>query len=407
MKLLYITASMPFGPGEEFFIPEVHELLRLGHEVLIVPRSPKGALVNEDAVGLERHSLRRHLLSPSVLLVAVLEFLRHPASASRAFALLFNNSGVIVLAKNIMVFPKGLWFARVARKWEANHIHAQWGLTTATLAMVASEVTGIPWSFTVHRGDIADSNLLATKTARAAFTRYISQSGLRMAECLGAWVNNWKACVIHMGVALPAQPLMRNKKNSHFIILCPAHLYPVKGQKYLIHAMAILQKSVMPCTLRLAGEGGLRKELQNQVMQLGLETAVSFLGQVPHERVLQLYRDGDVDVVVLPSVDLGNHLHEGVPVCLMEAMANGIPVISTETGGIPELLRDGAGIMVRPQDPEALAKAIERLILDPALRAQLGLAGRRRIEEQFAVEKTVAELAARIEAVSVQVNRKS
>ena len=396
MKLLYITVSMPFGPGEEFFIPEVYELLRLGHEVLIVPRLPKGAIVNRDAIGLEQHSLHRHLLSPSVLFVAILEILRHPATAMRAFGLLFNNNTLFVLARNIVVFPKGLWLASIARDWKAGHIHAQWARTTATMAMVASEMTGIPWSFTAHRGDIVDTNLLATKTAKAAFARFISQSGLHMAEGLGALRNPHCARVIHMGVALPEQPLIRIKTDSSFIILCPANLFPVKGHKYLVEAMLILRNSGVCCTLLLAGSGGLQRELQDQVVRLNLEATISFLGQVAHERLLQLYRGGGVDVVVLPSLDLGNHLHEGVPVCLMEAMAHGIPVVSTETGGIPELLSDGAGILVPPQDPEALAEAIQRLILDSALRAQVGIAGRRRIEEQFSVERTVSELTALI-----------
>jgi glycosyltransferase involved in cell wall biosynthesis len=399
-KLLYITVSMPFGPGEEFFVAEVYELLRQGHEVLIVPRSPKGTILNKDAIGLGRHSLRRHLLGLSVLLVAVLEILRHPAAAMRALALLFNNSGLFVLAKNIVVFPKGLWLASVARNWQAEHIHAQWGLTTATMAMVASELTGIPWSFTAHRGDIANANLLATKTAKAAFARFISQSGLHIAEGLGALLHARDACVIHMGVALPSEPLMRTKTDGRFIVLCPANLSPVKGHKYLVEAMLILRNSGVCCALLLAGAGGLQKELQDQVTRLGLEATISFLGQVSHERLLQLYREACVNVVVLPSLDLGNHLHEGIPVCLMEAMAHGIPVVATETGGIPELLRDGAGLVVRPQDAEALADAIARLMRDPTLRIQLGIAGRRRIEDQFAVERTVSELAALIAAAA-------
>ena len=82
----------------------------------------------------------------------------------------------------------------------------------------------------------------------------------------------------------------------------------------------------------------------------------------------------------------------------MEAMAHGIPVVSTTTGGIPELLRDGAGIMVPPQDPAALADAIERLIVARELRRQLGAAGRKRVEEEFSVERVVSQLLDEIEA---------
>jgi colanic acid/amylovoran biosynthesis glycosyltransferase len=398
MRLLYVTVSMPFGPGEAFLVPEVLELLRQGHEVLIVPRSPKRVIVNQDAEGLERHSLRRFLLSPYVLFIAAWEAVRHPEAAARSLALLLRNGNLRVVAKNAVVFPKGLWLAGVARKWRADHIHAHWGLTTATMAMVASEVTGITWSLTLHRGDIADPNMLAMKIASAAFTRFISQSGVHMAEGPGNLGHAGRACVIHMGVALPAQPSMRTTSKGPFIVLCPAHLYLVKGHEYLIQAMAILQEREMSCALRLAGEGRLRKELEHQVDTLGLGATISFLGQVPHERILEWYRDGQIDAVVLPSIDLGNNMQEGIPVALMEAMAHGIPVVSTETGGIPELLRDGAGIMVPPQDPEALADAIQQLIRDPALRVQLGIAGRRRVADHFAVERTVTELSARIEA---------
>ena len=96
------------------------------------------------------------------------EVLRHPVSVGRSFALLFRSRNPAILAKNILVFPKGLWLAKVARKWRADHIHAHWGLTTATMAMIASEATGIPWSLTLHRGDIAAANLLSLKTDKAA-----------------------------------------------------------------------------------------------------------------------------------------------------------------------------------------------------------------------------------------------
>ena len=129
---------------------------------------------------------------------------------------------------------------------------------------------------------------------------------------------------------------------------------------------------------------------------------MQFLGYRLHEEILGRYQEGAVDVVVLPSVDLGNHLHEGIPVSLMEAMAEGIPVVSTTTGGIGELLRDGAGLMVPPGDPAALAEALERLIRSPELRRQLGDAGRRRVSEEFSIERVVAQLATQIRAAGAR-----
>jgi len=110
---------------------------------------------------------------------------------------------------------------------------------------------------------------------------------------------------------------------------------------------------------------------------------IKFLGRLPHEQLLGLYAEGRVDVVVLPSIVTGDDVREGIPVALMEAMSYGIPVISTRTGGIPELLGDGSGIMVEEKDAESLAGAIEKLINDPDYYALTGMRGREKIERDF------------------------
>jgi colanic acid/amylovoran biosynthesis glycosyltransferase len=396
LRLVYLTASMPFGPEEQFLVAEARELIRQGCEILIVPRSPEGRVFNQDAADLERHSLRRSLLSPSVLMLSALECLRHPGATARVLALLSRSREATVLARNMLVLAKGMWLACVARRWRADHIHAHWGRTTATIALIASEFTGIPWSLTLHRDDIAHPNLLTLKMHEASFTRFISRSGMDIARDVGASGPPDKLCVIHMGVLLPELPSAAGGDRTGLLALCPAHLYPVKGHQYLIEAARILRDRGLACPLCIAGRGHLLGALQHQVATLELEDMVNFSGQVPHERILQWYRDRQVDVVVLPSVDLQAHEHEGIPVALMEAMAYGIPVVSTATGGIPELIGEGAGLMVSPRDPEALADALQRLILDPVLRSQVGLAGRQRIESEYDVERTTADLLARV-----------
>ena len=398
LRLVYITVSMPFGPEEAFLVAEANELTRQGCDMLIVPRSPKGKIFNQDAVGLGRRSLRRPLLGPSVVFFALLESLRRPGATIRALKLVMQSQSARTRIKNGAAFPKGLWLACVARKWRADHIHAHWGTTTATMALVAGEVTRIPWSLTLHRDDIAHPNLLGAKMEKAFFTRFISRSGLEIARDVGALVPSDRSRVIHMGVSIPELPPAARTGTRIFTLLCPAHLYPVKGQEYLVDAVAILHDRELPCLLLLVGQGGLRTSLEQQVARLDLTAAIRFLGQVPHEKIVGWYQEGAIDAVVLPSVDLGEHEHEGIPVSLMEAMAYAIPVVSTSTGGVPELLGEGAGVIVRPRDPTALADAVERLIRDPLLRSRLGAAGRQRIKEQYSVERTSAELLACIRA---------
>jgi glycosyltransferase involved in cell wall biosynthesis len=396
-RLVYITASMPFGSGEEFLVAEAKELMRQGCRLLIVPRSPKGKISNQDATELKEHSVRRRLLSPRVLAEAGLECLRHPIAVGRTIALLFKCRDLGVLAKNLAVLPKGLWLARLADRWRADHLHAHWGRTTATMAMIASKVSGVPWSLTLHRDDIAHPNLLGAKMTDASFTRFISRSGMDIARDMGVPVPARGVCLVHMGVTQPQVAVGPPLDRAAARILCPASLIPVKGHEYLIEALGLLRDHGSEFELTLAGDGYLRQTLQARVAALALTDRVIFLGQVPHERIMSWYERGDFDIVVLPSIDLGNHTHEGIPVSLMEAMAHGIPVIATETGGIPELLAGGAGVLIPPEDAVALAVALEELIRDPSRRSQLGKAGRQRITEEYSVDQTAAALIACVE----------
>ena len=159
-----------------------------------------------------------------------------------------------------------------------------------------------------------------------------------------------------------------------------------------------LQERGLDLELWLAGKGRLEEELREQREALNLSNRIIFLGMLPHQRLMELYHRGEVDIVALPSVDLGGGEHEGLPVSLMEAMSYRVPVVSTTTGGIPELLGGGAGVMVPPADPTTLAEAIGRLIQDPEQREQQGDAGRKRVEESYSQKEIVGELIARFKA---------
>jgi glycosyltransferase involved in cell wall biosynthesis len=141
----------------------------------------------------------------------------------------------------------------------------------------------------------------------------------------------------------------------------------------------------------------LEAELRRQVGELRLEEEVEFLGWLPHEKLMQMYEQGEVDVVVLPSIVTEEGEKEGIPVALMEAMAYGIPVISTETGGGPELL-SGAGIIVPPKSPQALAEAIIELMKTEKFRRQLARLGRARVEMSFSLKLNIQKLLQLMEA---------
>ena len=403
MRIIYVTSSLPYGKVEAFIIPEIEELKTRGHEVLIVPMYPRGALLHGDAKPFLAHTETEPLLSLNIANVAAKKVNRVPTEALRVLGWLFRSRSAKILFKNLVVYPKGLWLANVAKEWKADHIHAHWAATTATMALVASEVSGVPWSVTAHRWDIAENNLLSLKAKRACFVRAISQRG---AKKLVSYLNTGvpSPSVLHMGVRIP--PTMRKERLQEdgypFRIVVAANLLEVKGHTYLLDATKLLKDRNISVHVDVAGEGPLRDDLARKARELGLNEQVAFLGAVPHEELLERMERGAWDMLVLPSIVVTSDEQEGIPVALIEAMSRRVPVVSTTTGGITELLRGIPGSLVPPKNPSALAEAIERLIKEPELRNRLVETGCKRVVDSFAVEQVVSELVQRFEGCGVQ-----
>ena len=395
MKIIYVTVRFPFGAQEGFLIPELRELAAQGHQLLIVPLRPGREVIHPDAAEFVACARQAPLLSLGILRDAATELCRRFQTAARIIRPLILRRNLRPVAINAAIIPKGLWLSRVAREWGADHIHAYWASSVASAAWIAGECAGIPWSFTGHRHDIAQDNLLGDKMRQAAFVRVISESGMRMLPLANSDLGK-KASVVHLGIPIPAISV-RGEKSGRLTILCPANLVAVKGHRYLIEAVALLRNAGVDVELWIAGDGELRGSIKRQIRDLRLRDRVRLLGQMQHDALLSLYRYSQVDVVVLPSIDLGNGQHEGIPVALMEAMAYAIPVVATETGGIPELIGGGAGLLIQPANPQALAGVLTKLAGSAALRRSLGLGGRKRVEQSFEITKMVKELVRRFD----------
>jgi len=239
----------------------------------------------------------------------------------------------------------------------------------------------VPWSLTAHRWDIREGNLLRTKASSACFVRAISEAGAReLQERVG--IEGWRPVVLRMGVELPSGQATP-REDTELRLVTPANLLPVKGHRYLFEALAGLER----VSLDVAGEGPLRAELEGRALGLPVE----FLGAISHSELLTGLVDGRWDAVVLPSAPTPEGDQEGVPVSLIEAMAAGVPVVSTSSGAIPELVTEGTGLLVPPADPAALRGALEQL-RDTGLRRRLSAAGRGRVETEFDVDRVAARL---------------
>jgi colanic acid/amylovoran biosynthesis glycosyltransferase len=393
MRIIYVTARLPHGATEAFMIPEIRQLLATGHEVLLIPRSCDGPIIHGDE--LLEYSWRESFWSRRIWRTAVRVGMAAPMRTLAAARLVQGSRSWPVTVKNLAVVPKALWLSDVAMRWNADHLHCHWAGTTATMTWIASEISGIPWSFTAHRWDIVENNLLREKARCASFARFISEDGLRMARGLGVEARA-NTTILRMGVALPQKTAVNAR--SAGVVLCPARLTEVKGHRQLLEAWRLLKYRGARGELWLAGDGELRADLEALTKSLGVSESVRFLGAVPHAQLLAMYEDGAIDAVVLASLDLGQGNHEGIPVALVEAMSYGIPVVATASGGTAELVLAGTGFLVKPGDPEAITNALDQLLTDEVLRRQLGDAGRRRAVEAHDVVRVVKELVNAFEA---------
>jgi glycosyltransferase involved in cell wall biosynthesis len=169
-------------------------------------------------------------------------------------------------------------------------------------------------------------------------------------------------------------------KEPNSLILINSGEKPIKGVRYLLKALQLLQGEAQ-AKLTVVGNTSADGQHLKLVGEYGLEDTVTFIGRISTEELVKRYSMSEISVV--PS------LYEGFGLPAAEAMSCGLPVIATTAGALPEVVGQdgGAGILVPPADPDALAAAIKRLLCDKHLQRKLGEAGRRRVETNLTWEQ--------------------
>ncbi|PYJ89608.1 MAG: hypothetical protein DME71_09135 [Verrucomicrobia bacterium] len=283
------------------------------------------------------------------------------------------------------------------REMGIRHVHAHFAGMAARGAFWIARFFPVTFSFTAHANDIfAPRNfeigldklvdaarIIVTVTDYAA--RFLRERFPNRADCIYRVYNGLNLAEFGRTDFSSTPPL----------IVAVGRLIAKKGFADLIRACGLLAEGGKALQCEIIGEGPLENELRAQIEQLDLQNRAALSGAKPQREVRQ--RFAAASVFVLPSVVDPEGGIDNLPTVIMEAMATGLPVISTNIGGIPEMVVENeTGFLVQPGDAAALAGAIEKLINDRPLAQRLGQAGYSRAQRLFSIEKNVRELCALI-----------
>ena len=290
-------------------------------------------------------------------------------------------------------FLQASWVADRARKLGVRHLHAHFANRSATVAQQAAELLGIPFSFTAHAFDIyrdADHKVIARKMGDARFTATVSDYNVRFLKSL---VNGHPARIelVRNGIDMTRFSPPRETPPGPFRILTVARLVEKKGIPILVQACCYLKERGLEFRCDIIGKGALRADLERMIRDLGLIESVRLLGPLPQQEIIAHYHAAHL--LALPCIVGSDGNRDGLPVSIIEALACGVPVISTPVTGIPEVVRhEENGLLVPEGDAIALADAIERVMSDAELRERLRCSARPSVESVFDESRTAARL---------------
>ena len=317
---------------------------------------------------------------------------RQPAGWWRGLklAVRLGRGDVRSVLRGLAYFTEALMIGRWMSRRGLRHLHVHFATAAANVGLYVKAVCGVSLSITVHGPDEFDNveaQCLPQKFAAADFLFCIGRYARSQVMRLSAPADWHKLEIAPLGVDVAEFAPRGERGPGPFHVVCVGRLTPAKGQRVLLEAARQMQAAGREFVITFAGAGPDEAQLKTATTAWGLDARVRFAGALNRPAVRALY--ASADALVLPS------FAEGIPVVLMEAMASGIPCVSTRITGIPELIRsDAEGLLVAPADEVALAQAITRLMDDPALCGQIARAARARVESDYHLGRNVTHLAA-------------
>ena len=300
-------------------------------------------------------------------------------------------------------FLSAPFIAERSRALGIEHLHAHFASGPARQAKLASLISGIPYSFTAHAKDLywsghshGDNNKLKKRVRLASFVVTISEYNRHFINSLNFKVPRRRLVTVYNGMDLNKWPFLRprglpvgEELGAPPLILAVGRLVPKKGFPHLLEACRFLKERGVRFRCAIAGDGPERKALRDFIHEHDLTDEVTLLGSVPQD---QLRSDWYPRAAVLaaPSIVHDDGDQDGIPTVIIEALAVGLPVVSTPVSGIEEaVMHERTGLIVPAERGDELARAIARIFKSQPLAESLAREGRSLIETRFDLNNNV------------------
>ncbi len=273
------------------------------------------------------------------------------------------------------------------------HLHAHFLHTPASVTRYASLITGLPWSASAHAKDIWTTPAWELSEKLDSSRWVVTCTEVNRRHLASLCRAPQKVERLYHGLdfsRFPSPPHGVGGSEGASLLLSVGRAVAKKGYEVLLSALVRLPRD-RPWRLIHVGGGPLLEELKGRAERLGLSARIEWLGPLPQAEVLNCYRRADLFVLPCRVAEDGDR--DGLPNVLLEAQSQGLACVSTRVSGIPELIVDGqTGVLVDPDDSEALARAIDDLLADPERRRGLAGAGYERVRRHFSQSLGVARL---------------
>ena len=306
-----------------------------------------------------------------------------------------RNSRLAAVQTPFFIMVEFLYLLYILRKKRIDLIHAHWSLPQGFLGILAGHLLKVPCITTLHGSDVFGlrrpifrlPNKFAIRHADicTANSRATAKKALQIAACRNLMIIPMGVDLNHFQKTTEVGDLRKKLRLDGQVILSVGRLIDLKGTDYLIKALPKVLLRFPQTKALIIGSGPQKSYLLNLAKELHIKDSVVFIGQIPHSQMAKYY--SLADVFVLPSITNKMGETEGFGVVLLEAMACGLPVIGSDTGGIPDIIKDGeTGLLFRQKDSPDLANQIIKLLTDGDLGKKMVANARNLIETQFSWE---------------------